>query len=438
MRASDESKPAWLRECGAYLAVATLSLAIAAWLYQPWRGSFSVPFDYSESADATYEAMLVKTIVDHGWLVNPSLGRPGPPGMSGLPQDGGALRPGIIKGLSLVVSDWGVILNTFFMLTFPLTAMTSFWTMRHFSVSGPAAVPTSVLYALLPYHFARGESHLELATYFLVPLMILVILSVAGGQPMLFGGRTEGLRTANLRSRDTVVAIVVTTLTASASVYYAFFAACFLGVAGGLASVREASWRPVVLAGMLVGWIAIVGGINQAPVIAYQTAHPVGSGLAARTAGTAEVYAMKIDQLFMPIDGHRIGMFADFKDAYHRSQAAISPALNNEAIDSSPLGALGCIGFLLVLFWPFAGSRGSRFLGADRHEALTRLGELQVVGVLLGTVGGFGAMVALVFPAIRSYNRIVVYLASSRFLAWRSSSIAWSMERGLAGAADWP
>jgi phosphoglycerol transferase len=45
-------------------------------------------------------------------------------------------------------------------------------------------------------------------------------------------------------------------------------------------------------------------------------------------------------------------------------------------------------------------------------ESLRNLSELNVAAILLATIGGFGSLIALIlFPDIRSYNRISVYIA---------------------------
>ena len=88
----------------------------------------------------------------------------------------------------------------------------------------PAAV-VSVVYTLLPYHLYRGEVHLFLSGYHVVPLCALVAMWVALGE----------LTTR----RRLVIAGAIMAVTVSSGIHYALFAAWFLGVAALYAGVRH-------------------------------------------------------------------------------------------------------------------------------------------------------------------------------------------------------
>jgi phosphoglycerol transferase len=62
----------------------------------------------------------------------------------------------LIKLLSLFTSDHALVINLFYLLTFPLTALTALYFFRHFKFSFGPAVVGSLLYAFLPYHFFRS------------------------------------------------------------------------------------------------------------------------------------------------------------------------------------------------------------------------------------------------------------------------------------------
>jgi hypothetical protein len=397
------------RELVAYLVVAVLALGIGAFGLQVWKADLHVPFTYQ--ADAMLNGMLVKTSVEHGWIQsNPTIGLPGQMDLADFPF-GETLDFAVIKVISLFARDWALSMNLFFLLTFPLTAVLAMWPLRRLGIGVWPAGVTALIYSILPYHLTRGESHLGLAAYFLVPPMVLVCLWCMRDEPLLFTGHGAKKWQLKLRDPEAIIAIVICALTAFGGIYYAFFACFFLFVAGAIAALRRGNWQLLVSAVVLIAVIVGFGVINLSPSLIYHRLHGDNPAASVRNPGQAEIYALKIDQLFLPVDGHRIPKFAAIKALYHQGVAQINRYLDNEAVVTNPLGIVGVLAFLLVVFMPFVGEPVRRWFGAKRFEMAQQLGQLQLLGLLLGTVGGFGAMVAFVLPQIRSYNRIVVFLA---------------------------
>ena len=65
-----------------------------------------------------------------------------------------------------------------------------------------AAVTCGVIYALLPYHFWRGEGHIFLSAYYAVPLGCWLILRVLARQPMAELSEGAGSVRSRLRPRS--------------------------------------------------------------------------------------------------------------------------------------------------------------------------------------------------------------------------------------------
>ena len=84
------------------------------------------------------------------------------------------------------------MINVFFLLTFPLVGLAAYLVLRRLTLSPNVAIVCSILYALLPYHFLRGEGHLLLSAYYAVPLGAWLVLSVLADRP-LFGTRRAAL-----------------------------------------------------------------------------------------------------------------------------------------------------------------------------------------------------------------------------------------------------
>ena len=138
----------YLKTLGQYALVIALCLLILSWVMQLWRADFRVPFAYF--VDSLFYSIAAKGTIENGWwLHNPSLGAP-----AGLHYEA---YPAIdnfhfvlVKLISLFTSDHALVLNLFYLLTFPLTAITAFYFLRSFKFSFGPSLVTSLLYTFLP------------------------------------------------------------------------------------------------------------------------------------------------------------------------------------------------------------------------------------------------------------------------------------------------
>ncbi|HEV3479932.1 MAG TPA: hypothetical protein VG144_10860, partial [Gaiellaceae bacterium] len=154
-------------------------------------------------------------------------------------------------------------MNLFFLLTFPLAALTSYLVLRRLPVSRGPALVVSVLFAMLPYHFTRGEAHVFLVAYYAVPLGAYLAIAVFRGDP-LFAGRRAVLITA-------VMCVVVAT--ASGSGYYAVFTVFLVAVAALLRFIARRERESLVAGGAVVAAITAVSLLQLAPTIVYRVAN---------------------------------------------------------------------------------------------------------------------------------------------------------------------
>src|SRR5437879_7632677 len=134
--------------------------------------------------------VLIKGMVENGWyLHNPAVGAPTGLDMYDFPM-AELLHFGILKLLACFTSDVALIHNLYYLLGFPLAMLTSLLVLRYFQVSFLPALVVSLLFAFLPYHFLR-LLHLFLASYYLIPLLVMVILWIYMGR-LPFFRCTEG------------------------------------------------------------------------------------------------------------------------------------------------------------------------------------------------------------------------------------------------------
>jgi phosphoglycerol transferase len=360
---------------------------------QLWRADFHVPFMYF--VDSLFNSIAAKGVIENGWwLHNPSLGAPAGLHYEAYPAPEN-FHFAVIKLLSVFTSDHALLLNLFYLLTFPLAAITSFYFLRSFKFSFGAALLASLLYAFLPYHFFR-RYHLMMAAYYLVPLMVLVIVWVC--------------LELRLKGWKIVASIAICVAAGSTGVYYPFFF-CFLLLVAGVSSWwNRRSVAPLVAALVLTGVVSGTMVLNHLPTIIYQRTHGAAS-MGNRSVGDAEVMGLKITQLLLPIGGHRCEKFAALKARYN-----LGPLVNEN--DTTSLGIVGSIGFLFLI--------GALFSRRELPALIERLSWLNIAAFLLATIGGFGVLFALfISTQVRAYNRIFPFIAffSLIVVAWLLDSL---------------
>jgi hypothetical protein len=379
-----------------YGAAAALSMIAAVWLLELPRADLRVPFDYQ--GDTLFYSMVVKAIVEHGWyLRNPLLGAPGILELHDFPFADG-FHHLVIKALAAFSSDWALLFNVYFLLGFPLIAVAALAVFRHFRVAWGPSIAGSVLYAFLPSRILKGEGHIFPDAFFEVPLAMLVVLWACGERPPFVRQDRPGL---DLRSGRTVAAVLICVLTASTGLYYAFFTGCLLLAGGAWASMARRSWGNV-LAALALTVILVAGlGAQGLPTLRYRMQHGPNPQVAVRAAAESELYGLKIAQLLLPVPGHRLRVFRQLSDRYNTA----APLVGENA--STSLGVMGSVGFLGLLAVLVLGFDRKR----PRDDLWRPLAVLNLAAVLLGTLGGFGSLFALlVTPQIRNYARINVLI----------------------------
>ncbi len=415
-QAQDGPKWSWLSSSWALgLITAVVALGIAAVVFRLWDTGLRTPLAYGE--DAMSHAMHVKGIIENGWYYdNPALGAPFGHALYDFPLGGEHLQLVLLKLLGFVLGEAVLTVNVYYLLTFPLAAVSAMLVLRWLGVRRSTAVVFGTLYAFLPYHFARGSRHLFLSGYYLVPLGLYLALAVLSGQ-RLFQQRERGahgrsllVRYASPRSLAILLACVVL---GSTSTYYTCFSALLIAVAGGLRALRERSAGPLAPAAALVLVIFGALALNNAPTALYRTSHGENAEVAHRDPAEADYFGLKIAQLVLPAEGHRVPALAELSKRYRES--TYIPSERGQS-----LGILGTIG-LLWLGW--VGVRGllGRAPRPDDNPTFNHLSLLAAAGIFAATVGGLAALFnTFVSAQIRSWNRMSVFIG---FLALASVAL---------------
>lgn len=388
------SQHSGLKEFFSYLIAVCLCIFLLFFIMKLWNAEPQNLFFYP-GGDGWFHGMLVKGMIDNNWFLhNRFIGMPIGLKLYDFPVLEN-LHMIILKAVSIYTNSYALTINIYFVSTFILTTIFSMFVFRHFKFSRSSSIVGSLLYAFLPYHFMRNCWHIFLASYYMVPLAIMVAIWIYNTD--LFFQRGTG-SFFNFRS---IVSIVVSLLVASSGIYYAFFMCFLLFVAGATASLNHKKICHLSKAGILILIIIIGLGFNAFPNIIHKLSHDGNKHVLLRPVECVEIYGLKISQMLFPIDDHRLSLLAHFKDRYNYT----APLINENTTAS--LGIIGSIGFLILLAWIFY--RKDKKDGKD--ELVTRISLLNMAAVLFGTIGGFGAIFGYIFYSkVRCYNRISIYI----------------------------
>jgi phosphoglycerol transferase len=409
------------------VAAAVLSLLIAAWVLRLGEAHLSLPWSYAGGGDTKFYLLVIKGILDHGWFQsNPSLGTPFGLQLYDFPQGADNLNLLMVKTLGLFSSNPAWVLNVFFLLTFPLTAVSAYLALRALGTSAGAAVVCATLFALLPYHFYRGESQVLLSAYYSVPLGALLFLRL-WQEPGLFARRggpagTEGRSDGSPRipgpgasarvahasrwiSPRSLLTVVLCIVIGSAGLYYAVFALVLL-VGGSVVAAFARRDRRAVISGLSCA-LAIVAmlAINLAPSLSYQSAHGKNTAIA-RTPLQSDQFGLRLSNLLLPVQQDRLPFLSDVNQRYTE---ATSTGYCEQCFEN--LGTVGSIGFLSLCLLALVSIVA--VAGAFAVRAVYRAAALGVaLSFAVATIGGLSSLLAFFLTSdIRGWNRMSLFIA---------------------------
>jgi hypothetical protein len=421
--------PRWRAPLADALGVVAGTVVLLTVSLRLWEANLRVPFIYNATdkppsvyaPDAPFYVMLIKSLIDHGsYLRNPSLGAPFSQQLYDYPHGNDNLQFAIQRAFGYVLRDASLTTNVYYLFTFVAVSVAAWFVLRRLGVSRPVAAVIAILYSFLPYHFARGEAHLLLSGYYLIPIATLLILRVLSDHPPFIVDRDGGWG-VSFRSRSALLWLLACAGLASTGPYYAWFTMVLLFVAVAADFVARRSLRTLAAGGLAIGAIVIVYLANLAPSFLYWQSHGRNQVVARRGVSETEIDGLRVSQLVLPRQQHRVGFLAEIQEKSDR----FSPVRSERGQQLGVIGALGFLGLLAFTVIRLGGRRRRETGGrgddaarappeplGSREWILTRLGLLTVVAVFFATISGFSLLIAAAgLHEFRSWNRISVFLA---------------------------
>ena len=391
-----------------YLGAAVITSLVIASVFKLWKFDLHVPINVDP--DALLHEMLMKNFAEGHFYVNPWLGAPGQLQLYDFPLPHWTHLI-VWAFLRLFTHSYGLLLNLYYFLSFPLCALTSVFAFRRLGISRRFALAGAVLFALLPFHILRSESHLFLSVLYIVPLAAMVIIWIAVGNPLFGFELPKGSGSRPFVTRDGIIALISCVLMGWDHPYYAFFTAGLLVIAGLVGTFRN-EHRKALLTSLVMCFV-VTGTLLMALLPNVIFFHQHGrTSVANRLPGESELNPLTLLELLAPIRDHRIQWLANARQYYDTHSPRISEGW------TASLGALGSAGFLISL---------ACFFRRRSSELLYSLGVLNLAAVLIGVMGGLGAIFAfLVSPQVRAYNRISVFIGF-----FGVAALVWVLERWI-------
>jgi hypothetical protein len=384
-----------------------LSAAAMAQALKVWRWRPGDPVD--QSGDSAATSAQLKDILDHGWLrSNPDLGAPFHQDASWFPQADHLHLFLAGRVIGLFSDNPFTVGALYFFLGFPLAALSMYWLARQRHLGRPGSVVAGVLFSVLPGHQTMFP-HLWLASYWVVPLGMWLVLRAALGEP-LFRLKVAWLDPVERRSAlplNLTTAFCVTCI-ALGGIYYSAFTLLLLAVSLVVRLVATRNRRSVAGAS---GLLAAIGALSLTAVLsvtAGQDKSTLVTKPAQRGSWESEKYAGKMMDLILPWIHHRVDALQSLTVVYN---SRTSPTLEEPA-----LGVIALAGVVVLMVIMLSTLVPQRVRPTDPELGV--LGVLTLVAISFFSIGGLGSFVAQFGTAqIRTWSRLFVIIALFGLLA---------------------
>lgn len=401
---SAQSRTLWRSWLVEAIVVAAGTVTVVAAHLRLWRAAWREP--WARGGDADFYLMLARSLGEHGsYLHNANMGWPFGQDLSDLPHGSDNLHLLVLRLLAHITGGPGAAVNVFFIGTFSAVAFTSHLVLRRFGWSRIAAAVGAFVYAFAPYHFLRGEGHLLLSGYEMVPIGVLLAFALLDEPlPLL----RQGTGRLDLRSRRTWLVVIAAIALASTGPYYFVFSMMLVCLAAGFHAIVARTWRPIASAALIVAVGVATFAVNVSPSLLNTLRHGRNTAVAHRSPFETQIYGLKIFQLFVPREGHRIGVLD------RAGTRSLGKEIFYKAESGQQLGLLGAAALVLILLVGarrLAG-RSAAVANCSNEHVASRLALFAIACMLIGASGGISFLISAIgLREIRAWNRISIVIA---------------------------
>ncbi len=372
-----------------YFFLTIVSVITFFYIYRSWGFNLNVPYFYR--GDGLWSMASIKGFMENGdFLVNKNIGAIFSSNFYDYPGSEGLFNS-IIIFLSFFIKDPVSILNSYYLLTYVLTSIVSFFTLKYFKISSNLAMLASLIISFLSYHVGKGTGHINLGTYYVIPLVIIVLY-------WIYTNKLEiKINIKNIFNNKLLYSVIILFLLANNGIYYSLFTISFLVVTGLISSFEHKNIKNILLSLFLSAVVIFGILLNVAPNLIHKYKYGGNPKVAARSYNEAEYFGLKVIDLFMPVTSFKNDYVRKYKERYDNLSFTHSES-------SSYLGIVGSIGFLILFL--------NLFNKKSRDEKINLLSFLNLWALSLAITSGIGTMIGyLLTSQIRVYSRISIFIA---------------------------
>jgi phosphoglycerol transferase len=395
------------------LGASTVSLIAALIYYRQWLLHLGVPFELTD--DAVQKLELATATVRDGWFLRmPEIGLPGVGQHLDFPRYD-SLNYFAIKLLAAFGSGAVVATNVYFLLGYPLVALTAGFVLRALEVDALWSFVGAIAYAWLPYHQLRGFHHFTNAAYFFVPFVFLFLRRIWYAPDS----------TRRWSARSWLMWLLFGALLELQNPYYAVFTGVLLvttGVALGLLRGLRTSALPLGRTAILITVIIATFAFEQLPRWAFEHEHGKNVLAVVRPPRGVSEFALSLVDLVNPSPDHPLHFLAKWTQA----AADIRGYKHNERVVAT-LPFIGLFGLavaeirLVIRAWGL-------HAGDQRQRLQQWAGGLILLSLLWCHEGGLATLISETgFGLVRGWNRMSIFIAFACVLA----AVSWFDGRAL-------
>ncbi len=391
----DHFKRQW-REYAGVGAMCIIIGLVLIWGYKLWNLDINVPMAYA-GGDEISVLMQAKMLESQNWVLsNDRLGTPyGTTFYDFTSNMMHNTETVILKIFVMITSDAAAAVNLLLLSIFFMAGLVSYYVMRQLDITYWIASLASAVFGVSPYMFMRGTGHIVLTECYFIPLSLLLCLWIFERDDVLRIDKNF------FKVKKNYAAIIAIILIANNGIAYYPFFTCFMLVVTALSRfMKDKDVKCILRSVTAIAGICIFVVLSILPGVIYSITN--GSNSAAVVRGgfaENELYGLKIIQLFLPANSHGIHILEAVRNEY-----LVNSPLINENV-TSYIGITAIIGFIILMFVFFV--RRDTVV----KKRLAFLSEMNIMLVLLGTIGGFGTIFAFVISdKLRAYTRISIVI----------------------------
>ncbi len=333
----------------------------------------------------------------------------------------------LMKLIGFILPNDAVVLNLYYLMSYPLISLATYFLLRESRVSRSWALVGALLFSFTNYHIYRNTYNIYLGVYFMVPLAFTVLLWLV--QKRLVWQEKEHLKHF-LRRPRMLASLLIFFLLGASDAYYTFFLLPLLALqaTGIRAFGAKERRRQVAVYAMLLAALAAGVLILVIPALLERHAYPNPETQMyplQRHFYMADKHSLRLDTMILPSPLHRVPKLRKGISHYenwlgiHGEPTSAPNAFNwrplaNEIVEvfGVSLGIIPTLGFFigLALVPMVIRRRGLRLWPMETEIMLRQWSVMNLGAFLLATTSGFGVLVALVYPEVRFYIRLSLFI----------------------------